>query len=138
MHVVLAANAQADQPWVVDAVAQLVQQTGATVAVVSVDELEEGAQATLPRSAYREFAERAADSAVERLRARGIEATETVLSGGALERILEFAEDQKADVIVVGSSVRGPIASRLLGNVPLGLIERSRRPVLVVTDPSHA
>ena len=66
MHVVVAANAEADQPWVADAAAQLVRQTGASLAVVSVDELEVGAQSALPRSAYVQRAEEAATKMVER------------------------------------------------------------------------
>ena len=60
----------------------------------------------------------------------------TVLSGRPLERILEFADSQAADLIVVGSSTRPPVAQRLLGSVPLDLISRSPRPVLVVTHPA--
>jgi nucleotide-binding universal stress UspA family protein len=36
---------------------------------------------------------------------------------------------------VVGSSHRSRVAARLLGSVPLSLVQRSRRPVLVVTEP---
>ena len=135
MRVVLAANAEADQPWVVDAVAQLAKQTDVDVEVVSVDELEVEALAPLPRGVYQERAEQAATKAVERLAAAGVPAGKTVRSGRALEGILSFADERQADLIVVGSSTRGRLASRLLGNVPLGLMERSRRPVLVVTHP---
>lgn len=138
MHAVLAANAEADQPWVVDAAIELSKQTGASLAVVSVDELAPGAMSTLPRSAYRERAEQAATRAVERLAAAGIEATRTVLSGAALEEILRFSQEQDADVIVVGSSVRSPLAERLLGSVPLGLLQQSNKPVLVITKPAGA
>ena len=138
MHLVLAANAEAHPPWVADAAADLAVQTGSTVAVVSVDELAEGARAALPRSAYRERAEAAADAAVGRLRERGLEPTRTVLSGLALDRILDFAAQERADLIVVGSSTRGRLAERLLGSVPVGLMQRAGKPVLVVTHPSHA
>lgn len=136
MHIVLAANAEADQPWVADAAADLATQTGATVAVVSVDELSEGARAALPRSVYLERAEAAADAALTRLGDKGVQATRTVLSGRALDRILEFADDQAADVIIVGSSTRGHLAERLLGSVPVGLVQQARKPVLVITHPS--
>ena len=39
-QILLAANVDADQPWLADAVAQLAKETGASVAVLSVDELE--------------------------------------------------------------------------------------------------
>jgi len=51
--------------------------------------------------------------------------------------ILLFAEERDADLIVVGATTRGPVARRVLGNVPLALVERSRRPVLVVSAPGQ-
>jgi len=138
MHLVLAANAEADQPWVADATALFARKAGATVAVVSVDEVELERLSPSPRSIFVERAEAAAAGAVERLAAAGVEASSTVLSGGALHRIMEFADAQDADLVVVGASTRPPLASRLLGSVPLALIAASSRPVLVVPNPSHA
>ncbi|GAA0459617.1 hypothetical protein GCM10009531_60020 [Actinoplanes capillaceus] len=135
MHIVLAANPQAEQPWVTDAVADLVRQTGASVTVLAVDELESEYLSPMPRSVYTERAEHAAEAAVRRLAEAGIEASRTVLPGRAAEQIIRFASDQKADLIVLGSSVRPVVAQRLLGSVPLTLIEKAGRPVLVVTRP---
>lgn len=137
MHIVLAANPEADQPWVADAVADLARQTGASVAVVAVDEVELERLAPVPRSVFAERAEQAATTAVQRLAAAGIDASRTVLPGRPLERIMEFADEQRADLIVVGSSTRPTVAERLLGSVPLALIKKSSRPVLVVTHPEH-
>ncbi len=139
-RIVLAANAEADQPWVADAAAQLASETGAEVAVISVDELETEKLSPMPREAFLARAEQAATQAAERVEAAGLTVTRTVRSGRALERILEFADEQDADLIVVGASTRGPVASAMLGNVPMGLVRRSERPVLVITGPhgSHA
>jgi nucleotide-binding universal stress UspA family protein len=136
MHIVLAANPEADQPWVTDAAADLVRQTGATVAVVAVDELETEHLAPMPRSVYTERAERAADNATRRLADAGIEASRVVLPGRPVDQIIRYAEEQSADLIVVGSSARPLVAQRLLGSVPLSLIEKAGRPVLVVTHPA--
>jgi nucleotide-binding universal stress UspA family protein len=84
---------------------------------------------------YLEQAEQAATRTVERLAAQGIDASRTVRSGRALDEIIAFADEQDADLIVAGSSTRGPVASALLGSVPLGLVRRAGRPVLVVTEP---
>ncbi|MFI5494140.1 universal stress protein [Actinoplanes sp. NPDC051859] len=135
MRIVLAANPEADQPWVADAAAGLAKQTGGTVAVVAVDEVELERLTSVPRAVFAERAERAATAAVDRLAAAGIEAARTVLAGRALDRILAFADEQEADLIVVGSSTRPKVAERLLGSVPLDLIKRSPRPVVVVTHP---
>jgi len=133
--IVMAANAEVDQPWVADAAGNLSQQTGARVAVVSVDEVETDKLTSLPRQEFLARADQAATRAVERLQAAGVEASKDVRSGRALDEIIAFADEQDADVVVVGSSIRGPIAKRLLGSVPMALVARSRRPVLVVTGP---
>ncbi|MEV0900862.1 universal stress protein [Actinoplanes sp. NPDC049802] len=135
MHIVLAANPETEQPWVIDAVTDLVRQTGASVSVVAVDELETEHLSPLPRSVYTERAEHAAEVAVRRLAEAGIEASRTVLPGRPAEQIIRFAGEQSADLIVAGSSARPVVAQRLLGSVPLKLIEKAGRPVLVVTRP---
>ena len=136
--IVYAANASADQPWVADATAQLAKETGARVAVVSVDEVETEMLSSLPRSEHQRLADEAATRAIERLREDGVDASKTVLSGPALEQIIAFADREDADLIVVGSSTKGRLASRLLGSVPLSLVRRAGRPVLVVTEPHTA
>jgi nucleotide-binding universal stress UspA family protein len=135
MHIVLAAKPDADQPWITDAVARLAKQTGATVAVVAVDQVELERFSPAPRSVFVQGARDAADTAVRRLADAGIAAVPTVLPGRPLERIIEFADQQQADLIVVGASSRPAMTERLLGSVPLELIEKSSRPVLVVTHP---
>ena len=137
MHIVVAAKPDADQPWVADAVVGLVRQTGASVAVVTADEVELERLAAVPRSVFAEKAQQSAAAMVRRLADAGIEASMTVLPGKALTGIMNFADQQKADLIVVGSSGRPAVAERLLGSVPLDLIKKSSRPVLVVTHPSH-
>ena len=135
MHIVLAAKPEADQPWITDAVASLAKQTGATVSVVAVDEVELERFSPAPRSVFVQSAQEAVDTAVRRLADAGVEAQGTVLPGRPLERIVEFAAQRQADVIVVGASTRPAVAERLLGSVPLQLIEKAARPVLVVTRP---
>ena len=137
MHVVLAANADAGQPWVAEAAADFARKIGATVAVVSVDEVELERLVPAPRSIYLEQADAAAEAAADQLSAAGVTVTKTVLSGRALDRILEHAEHEKADVVIVGASERSAVAERLLGSVPLALIERSSRPILVIPHPGH-
>ena len=137
MHIVVAAKPDADQPWVADAVVDLVRQTGASVAVVTADEVELERLAPVPRDVLAERAQQSAAAMVRRLADAGIEASMTVLPGRPLNGILEFADQQNADLIVVGSSGRPTVAERLLGSVPLDLIKKSSRPVLVVTHPGH-
>jgi nucleotide-binding universal stress UspA family protein len=132
MRIVLAVNPEAHEPWVTDAVIDLARQTGATVVAVAVDEVELERLASTPRDVFTKRAEEATSAAVQRLLDAGVEATGTVLPGRPVERILEFAAAEKADLIVVGSSSKPAVAQKLLGSVPLTLIRRSERPVLVI------
>ena len=135
MHIVLAAKPEADQPWIAEAVARLAKQTDATVSVVAVDEVELERFSAAPRSVFVRGAQEAVDTAVRRLADAGVESQGTVLPGRPLDRIVEFAAQRQADVIVVCASTRPAVAERLLGSVPLQLIEKASRPVLVVTRP---
>jgi nucleotide-binding universal stress UspA family protein len=135
-RIVVAAKAGVDEPWVADAAAELAKQTGASVAVVSVDGLEMEGLSPMPRSEYAAMARRSVDAMVERLLAAGVEATGEVRAGKVVPGVLLFAEEQDADLIVVGASRRGAVARRVLGDVALELVSRSRRPVLVISNPS--
>jgi nucleotide-binding universal stress UspA family protein len=132
-RIVVAAKAGSDQPWLADAAAELAQQTGAAVSVVSLDGLDLEALSPTPRSEFREPAQHAVDGFLERLRAAGVQADGDVRSGPVTPGVLVYAEEQDADVIVVGASTRGKVARRVLGSVPVELIQRARRPVLVIT-----
>jgi nucleotide-binding universal stress UspA family protein len=135
-RIVVAAKAGVDEPWVADAAAELAKQTGASAAVVSVDGLEMEGLSPMPRSEYAAMARRSVDAMVERLLAAGVEATGEVRAGKVVPGVLLFAEEQDADLIVVGASRRGAVARRVLGDVALELVSRSRRPVLVISNPS--
>jgi nucleotide-binding universal stress UspA family protein len=137
MRIVVAAKPGTDQPWVADAAIGLAKQTGASVAVVAADEVELERLAAIPRAVFADKAREAAAAIAGRLTDAGIATTTTVVPGRPVPAILEFAEQEQADIVVVGSSTRPAVAERLLGSVPLELIKRSSRPVLVVTHPEH-
>jgi nucleotide-binding universal stress UspA family protein len=135
--IVVAAKAGADEPWVADSAADLARQTGAQARVVSIDGLEVEMLAPTPRSEFTERALQSAERAAARIREQGIEASADVRPGNVTRGILVFAEEVEADLIIVGASRLGRVARRLLGDVPLELIQRSRRPVMVVSPPSE-
>ena len=134
-RVVVAAKAGADQPWLADAAAQVANETGAAVEVVSVDGLELEALSTVPRSELAALAQDAVDRTVGRLASTPASASGEVRPGQVVRGILLFAEEREADLIVCGASHRGRVASKLLGSVPIELMQRARRPVLVITQP---
>jgi nucleotide-binding universal stress UspA family protein len=137
-RIVVAAKAGADQPWLADAAANLAHQTGAAVTVVSLDGLELEALSTIPRDELAKHAEQSANAVAERIRADGVDATAVARSGPVVRGVLVFAEEEEADLIVVGATTRGTVARRMLGTVTTKLVERSRRPVLVITPPPTA
>ena len=137
-RIVVAAKAGADQPWLADAAASLAEELGAEVSVVSLDGLEMEALSTIPRSELARDAEAAATQMAERIGQAGIPATAAHRSGPVVRGVLVFAEEQEADLIVVGATSRTPVARRVLGTVTTRLVERSRRPVLVITPPDSA
>jgi nucleotide-binding universal stress UspA family protein len=134
-RIVVAAKAGADQPWLADAAAGVAEETGADVAVVSFDGLELEALSTVPRRELARGAEESAEKLAERVRAAGITTTAHHRAGPVVRGVLVFAEEQEADLIMVGATSRGPVARRMLGTVTTRLVERSRRPVLVITPP---
>ena len=136
-RIVVAAKAGADQPWLADAAAELANELSAAVDVVSADGVGMEAFSTVPRAEAAGPAQEAADAVAARIRAAGVEATAQRLSGAVVRTVLLFAEDRDADLIVAGATTRGPLARRLLGDVPIELIRRARRPVLVITPPSE-
>jgi nucleotide-binding universal stress UspA family protein len=135
-RIVVAAKAGSDQPWLADAAVDLSDQTGAAVSVVSLDGLDMEGLSPTPRSEFRESAQRTVDGFLARLREAGIEAEGEVRPGQVTRGILLFAEEKEADAIVVGASSKGRVARRVLGSVPVELIQRARRPVIVISPPS--
>jgi nucleotide-binding universal stress UspA family protein len=64
--------------------------------------------------------------------AEGVDAEEEILEGSAADRLVEFARDRSAPLIVVGSRGLGAVAGALLGSVSSAILHRADRPVLVV------
>jgi nucleotide-binding universal stress UspA family protein len=137
-RIVVAAKAGAEQPWLADAAASLADEIGADVAVVSMDGMDVEALSTIPRAELARGAEAAASRVAERIGQAGIPVTAAHRAGPVVRGVLVFAEEQDADLIVVGATSRGAVARRLLGTITMRLIERSRRPVLVITPPPSA
>jgi len=68
----------------------------------------------------------------ELLDAAGVRYTPTVLIGPLAETIVQFAEDQKCDKIVMGTRGLGALGSALLGSVSQKVLQLSRMPVTLV------
>jgi nucleotide-binding universal stress UspA family protein len=66
----------------------------------------------------------------------GVDAEFEVFEGDAAEEIATIAESRDADLVVVGTRGHGGIAGSLLGSVSADVVRRSKRPVVVVHEPS--
>jgi nucleotide-binding universal stress UspA family protein len=76
--------------------------------------------------------ELAIESLVQRARAMGADATGMTWSGDAGESIVEAAEAESADLIVVGTHDRGAVGRLFLGSVSDHVVRHARCPVMVV------
>jgi len=75
----------------------------------------------------RSVVERAMELAAE----AGIEADGEIVEGDPADEIVSLADNRAADLIVIGSRGRGPLAGALLGSVSSAVVQHAQSPVLV-------
>jgi nucleotide-binding universal stress UspA family protein len=81
------------------------------------------------------------DIAVEIAAEKGLAVTTDLLRGATVGEIVEYADQQDVDLIVIGSRGHGALTTALLGSVSLGVLRHSQKPVLIVrghTATRHA
>ena len=84
------------------------------------------------RSAYKEYGEEILTEVVERAAARDLEADGVVRTGKPAEEIVEHAERNEIDTIVMGRQGHGAI-DRYVGSTTEKVIRMAETPVTVVT-----
>ena len=77
----------------------------------------------------RDYVANKADS----LRQEGVSATAVLLEGNAAEKILEYAEKNEVDLIIMSTHGRSGPARWLFGSIADRVVRHSRVPVLVTT-----
>jgi nucleotide-binding universal stress UspA family protein len=90
-----------------------------------VDQVREGRQA-------------AAQELVQRGRREGVPVTFLVWEGDPGESILEAADAERADMIILGSHGRGPVGRLLLGSVSQHVMRLAEVPVVVVRQDASS
>ena len=55
--------------------------------------------------------------------------------GNTIEEILKVADEERCDVIVLGSHGKGVLTKTLLGSVPKAVLNRTRKPVFIIPLP---
>lgn len=82
---------------------------------------------------YREYGEDVVTAVVDEARDRGLDARGAVRTGRPSEEIVEYANDQGIDAIVMGKRGHGAVESQL-GSTPEKVIWSANVPVTVVAD----
>ncbi len=89
-------------------------------------------------SSRREARALAVQQVVERARSEGARATSLVWDGEPGEAIVDAAEAERADLIVVGSHERSTVGRFFLGSVSDYVVRHARAPVMVVRPSAFA
>jgi nucleotide-binding universal stress UspA family protein len=82
--------------------------------------------------AQRRWSEEALDARANDLRQRGIKASRRVQTGAPSEEIVKIAEEERADLIVMGTHGRAGLNHLLLGSVAERVVRLATCPVLTV------
>lgn len=83
------------------------------------------------RDDYYQTAEKIMNEAKERVAQLSTSVNVTMLEGGPAQAILEFAEEKKCDIIVIGSRGLGGIREFFLGSVSHNVVQHAKIPVLI-------
>ena len=81
-----------------------------------------------------EIGHKAVSYVEERAKAAGMETESIVLKGNPAEEIVNFAEEQKVDMVIVGSLGKSGIKHFILGSVSEKVVRHAKVPVLVVRE----
>ena len=75
---------------------------------------------------------------VQRLGKDNVQATPFVRFGNPVDEILKFVDEQRVDLIVMGTHGRTGLAHLLVGSVAERVVRTSKVPVLTIRQPEHA
>jgi nucleotide-binding universal stress UspA family protein len=81
-------------------------------------------------------AREATADAIRKALEAGVESASEILEGDPVDEILSFADNERADLIVMGSRGRGALAGALLGSVSSGVAQHASVPVLIAKKRS--
>jgi len=88
------------------------------------------------REGARKWAEAALEDWVGKARGEGLSARSALRTGVPHQEIVALAQDERADLIVIGTHGRGGINRALLGSVADRVVRLASCPVLTVREPA--
>ncbi len=89
------------------------------------------------RDEYERTIKEKLDSLINRHTCEGVSVTPVLKQGGAWLEIIEYAEAENCDMIVLGTHGHGPIEHMLMGSVAEKVVRKAKHPVLVVRPDQH-
>ncbi|NQV24409.1 MAG: universal stress protein [Rhodopirellula sp.] len=84
------------------------------------------------RDAFEQKMQSNLDAMLHRHTCEGVNVKTAMKQGAPFVEIIEFAESEKCDLIVMGTHGHGPIQHMLLGSVAEKVVRKAKCPVLVV------
>jgi nucleotide-binding universal stress UspA family protein len=85
---------------------------------------------------YRDYLAEKAQEMLDRVKEscekQGIQLASKILDGSPASKIAEFAEEEKVDLVIVGSRGLGGMSEAILGSVATSIVHKSKVSVLVV------
>lgn len=77
------------------------------------------------------------DEMLKRHTCEGVNVTTAMRQGAPFVEIIQFAEAEKCDMIVLGTHGHGPLQHMLMGSVAEKVVRKAKCPVLVVRPDQH-
>ncbi len=137
-HLLLATDGSDPAHRATEHAVELAAQLDATLHVLSVSE--EGPQAENTEDRLRHDPEdeavRAAEEAEEAAEREGVEVTTDIRQGVPQEQVVDFAETNAVDMIVVGTAGRSGLDHLISGSVAEEIVRNAPVPVVTVRDQS--
>ncbi len=89
------------------------------------------------RDAYEQKVQESIEAMLHRHTCEGVKVKTAMRPGAPFVEIIRFAEDEKCDMIVLGTHGHGPLYKMLLGSVAEKVVRKATCPVLVVRPDQH-
>jgi nucleotide-binding universal stress UspA family protein len=77
------------------------------------------------------------DAMLHRHTCEGVKVTTVMKPGAPFVEIIQFAQDENVDLIVLGTHGHGPVQHMLMGSVAEKVVRKAKCPVLVVRPDQH-